>query len=134
LRDPSVQDLDEWLTAQLTPSAWRQQEANIQTTQADRGKNARVRQLRLTQVVLGAVVGAFIFADLYGWRGLVGGVLLGILVGGLHHSLIGTLAGGVGGWLVGFQYRLDSIVFPVLGCAVGAFLGSWVGDFWKEKE
>lgn len=89
------------------------------------------RQLRATQMVLGSVLGFFGWVELYGWDACAVGLLFGILIAGLRNSVLGGLAFGTVGFFIGRQHEG---VGHILGwTAAGLFLGSWLGDIWREK-
>lgn len=129
-RDPSSEELEERLSAQVLPREWHPQmhSGSVGTVAA------LEMQLRGTQLVLAGVLGGFILVELYGWRGLLSGVFIGVLLGSFQSSLLSSMAGALGGFFIGFQYINLGAWIVIITTLVGFFLGSWVGNVWRPQQ
>jgi hypothetical protein len=127
-RDPSARDLEDWITPEVLPREWHPGQTqgfslvNVQAVE---------NQLRGTQLVLGAVLGAFAMVDMYGWKGIFAGAMLGILAAAFQNSLLGGLFGGLAGFFVGLQYHHLGAWVVICTTLAGVFLGTWLGNAWR---
>jgi hypothetical protein len=93
-------------------------------------------QLRLTQLVLGGVLGFYLGHLLGGWEFGVLLALGGLAVAAVRSSLLGAWMGFIGGIMLVplFAPAFDDTWSGsrLLIGAVGALLGSFLGDFWRR--
>ena len=87
------------------------------------------RQLRVTQIVLGAVVGTGAAALLLPPPAILLGLLGGCMLALVRDSLLAAVIGMVVGLALGLRFFPGNYLLVLLGLAVGGFIGSCLGDW-----
>jgi hypothetical protein len=132
--NPSADELERWIAPPITHE--QEFEPVVQTPFADQPADPLKEveaQVRRTQLVLGTVLGFTFGYWLAGW--MLGSVLglVGFGVATFRNSWLGIFVGAVCGLLIVplMQSEVTSPLYPVMFGALGAFLGSFLGDGWR---
>lgn len=130
--NPSAEELERWIAA---PEI----EAGSQAVLAAPSLLGQdmAAQLRITQCVLGGVLGFAFGFWAGGWGLAIVCAAGGVVVGALHNSWFGAAAAGSGAMFLTWVFRPDLAAslgpfFPLVLGIGGAFLGSFLGDGWRE--
>ena len=134
--NPSVDELEAWIAPKITVE--RPTDASLTLPGAAASPDSAAasdieRQLRRTQLVLGAVLGFGFAYWLTGWNLAIIGGLVGATVARVQSSLIGAVAGACCGLFLAPYHRDAELgpLGPVLLAMLGALLGSFLGDGWR---
>lgn len=141
LSDPSAGDLEALFAAAVVPgdvttggAAGRRRVSNV-PLRVDRGDVAL--QLRLTQLMLGALAGAVAGAMMGIRHGALLGLVAGLALAAVRIRPLSGFVGALAGILAAAQHFGDLWWAPALGAVVGALIGACLGQpagYWPEPQ